>query len=102
NVQFGARATLAAGAFDVSATYFTGFRTEPTASARLVPTGTPGQFHLQPVIRYDRMQLVGVDFSGAIGPVVVRGEAAYEFTADADGTDPAVGNHSLQAVLGGE
>lgn len=102
NVQFGARATLAAGAFDVSATYFTGFRTEPTASARLVPTGTAGQFHLQPVIRYDRMQLVGVDFSGAIGPVVVRGEAAYEFSADADGTDPAVGNHSLQAVLGGE
>ena len=102
NVQFGARATLAAGAFDVSATYFNGYRTEPTASAKLLPAGAPGQFRLQPVLDYDRMQLLGLDFSGAIGPVVVRGEAAYEFTSDPEGTDPEVGNHSLQAVLGGE
>lgn len=102
NVQFGARATLEAGAFDVSATYFNGWRTEPTASAKLLPTGASGQFQLQPVIAYDRMQLVGLDFSGTIGPVVVRGEAAYELTADWAGTDPQVGNHSLQAVLGAE
>ncbi len=102
NVQFGVRTTLTAGMFDVSATYFSGFRTEPTASARLVPTEVPGQFRLQPVLNYDRMQLLGLDFSGAIGSVVVRGEAAYEFTADAGGTDPEVGNHALQAVLGAE
>ena len=31
-----------------------------------------------------------------------RGEAAYTFTADRDGTDPAVDNPSFQGVLGGE
>ncbi len=102
NVQFGARGSLDLGGFDVSATYFYGFRTQPNVSARLEPTGTPGQVQLRPVLDYDRVHLLGLDFSGAVGDVVLRGEAAYEITADADGTDPTVGNHSLQAVLGGE
>lgn len=102
NVQFGVRSTLELGAFDVSGTYFYGFRPLPTQSARLEPTGTPGQFRLQPVLTYDRMHLLGVDFSGVVGSVVLRGEAAYQITGDADGSDPAVGNHALQAVLGGE
>ncbi|HRQ09916.1 MAG: hypothetical protein WC972_00520 [Trueperaceae bacterium] len=102
NVQFGARGTLDLGQFDVSATYFHGFRSQPTQSARIEPTGTPGQVRLQPVLDYDRMDLLGIDFSGTVGDVVLRGEAAYQITGDPDGTDPTVGNHSLQAVLGGE
>ncbi len=102
SVQFGARGTLDLGQFDVSATYFHGFRTQPTQSARIEPTGTPGQVQLQPVLDYDRMDLLGLDFSGTVGDVVLRGEAAYQITPDSAGTDPSVGNHSLQAVLGGE
>ncbi len=102
NVQFGVRSTLDLGQFDVSATYFHGFRTQPTQSARVEPTGTPGQVKLQPVLNYDRIELVGLDFSGIVGDVVLRGEAAYQITADPNGTDPTIGNHSLQAVLGGE
>src|SRR5690606_10286406 len=87
NVQFGVRATLDLGSVDVSTTYFSGFRTQPTASARLVPTAAPGQFRLQPVLRCDRVQLLGLDFSATVGDLVLRGEAAYQFSADPTGTD---------------
>lgn len=102
NVQFGLRTSVALNAWDVNLSYFHGFRSLPTMQATLVPTGTPGQFALQPLLSYDRIDVIGVDFAGVIGPVVLRGEAAYTITADADGTDPAIGNHSAQAVLGGE
>src|SRR5690606_9591413 len=74
----------------------------PTLETTLVPTDTPGAFAVQPVLRYDRVHVVGTDFSGTLGPVVVRGEAAYTFTEDPNGQDPAIGNPSLQAVLGAE
>lgn len=102
NVQFGVRATALLGDFDVSATYFHGFRNQPTLSARLEPTNTPGQFLLQPVISFDRIDLFGLDFSGVVGDVVLRGEAAYTFTGDPDGVSPIIGNHSAQVVLGAE
>jgi len=102
NVQFGVRARFALTEWDVNVDYFHGFRHLPTFQATLVPTGTPGEVALQPYLRYDRIDVVGFDFQGAVGPVVVRGEAAYTITADATGTDPQVGNHSAQVVLGGE
>ena len=102
NVQFGVRATARFDRFDASLAYVRGFRTLPTVEHTLVPTGTPGQFALQPVLRYDRIQLVGADFSGVLGAVVVRGEAAYTFTDDPTGADVTVGNPSFQAVLGAE
>ncbi len=102
NVQFGVRASAALNAWDVNLSYFHGFRSLPTMQATLEPTGTPGQFALQPLLSYDRIDVIGLDFAGVIGPVVLRGEAAYTITADGAGTDPAIGNHSAQAVLGGE
>ncbi len=102
NVQFGVRATATLPGVDVSGSYFHGFRSTPTVQATLEPAGEPGAFRVKPVLRYDRIDLVGLDASGTVGEVVLRGEAAYTFTADPDGTDPAVGNPSLQAVAGGE
>lgn len=102
NVQFGVRATALLGNFDVSATYVHGFRNQPTRWARIEPTSTPGQYLLQPMISYDRIDLIGLDFSGVLGDVVLRGEAAYIFTDDPGGVSPAIGNHSAQAVLGAE
>ena len=67
-----------------------------------MPTGTPGEVDLRPVARYDRLHVVGLDGSVALGDVVLRGEAAYLFTADPGGTDPAVGEPSFQAVFGAE
>src|SRR5690606_3532896 len=102
HVQFGVRATLDLPAADVSATYFRGFKSQPTLSARLEPTAAPGEFQVQPVLDYDRVHVLGLDFSTAIGAVVLRGETAYTITDDPAGTDPRIGNHSVQAVLGGE
>ena len=102
NVQVGLRATATLPGFDVSATYFHGFRSLPTVQKSLVPSGRPGEFLVQPVARYDRINVVGADFSRVIDNVVMRGEAAYTFTADPNGSDPAIGNPSWQAVLGGE
>ena len=102
NVQFGVRTTIDLQAADVSATYFRGFKSQPTLSARLEPTAAPGEFQVQPVLDYDRVHVLGLDFSTAIGAVVLRGETAYTITDDPAGTDPRIGNHSVQAVLGGE
>lgn len=105
NVQFGARATidldLGAGA-DVSVTAYRGFRHLPTVSADLVPTATPGAFELRPRLNYDRITLIGTDFSAVVGEFVLRGEAAYTFSGDPDGTDPVIGNDAFAAVVGAE
>lgn len=103
NVQYGARAAfdLFDGA-DVNLTYFGGYRKEPTVFTKLTPARQPGQFTVQPVLNYDWIHLVGVDFSASVAGTVIRGEAAYTFTEDPDGSDPAVGNPSFEAVLGTE
>ncbi len=102
NVQFGVRATVKLEALDVSATYFHGFRSLPTVQTTLKPGPRPGTFVLQPIARYDRVDVVGIDASAVVQDVVLRGEAAYTFTADPNGIDPAIGNPSWQAVAGGE
>ncbi len=106
NVQFGVRATFDLDFLDgtdASLTYFRGFKKLPTASFRVVPTGeAPGAFFLQPVLSYDRVHVLGFDFSSVVGAYVLRGDAAMTFTNDPDGVDPAVGNPSFQAVLGVE
>lgn len=102
NVQFAARAEWRPPGFDLAVSYLHLLRDTPTASAEVIPTGTPGQVALQPVLRYDRIEVVGVDGSVALASVVLRGEAAYTFTRDPNGTDPTVGNPSFQVVVGGE
>ena len=102
NVQFGVRTTVKLDALDVSATYFHGFHSMPTVHATLVPGPRPGTYLLQPVASFDRVDVVGVDASAVVQDVVLRGEAAYTFTADPNGIDPAIGNLSWQAVFGGE
>lgn len=106
NVQFGVRATFDLGLFDgtdASVTYFRGFDKLPTASFQMVPIeAAPGTFYLQPVLNYDRVHVLGLDFSSVVGAFVVRGDAAMTFTEDPDGVDPAVGNPRLAAVLGVE
>ncbi|MEX2501425.1 MAG: DUF1302 family protein [Trueperaceae bacterium] len=102
NLQAGLRVQWRPVGFDLAASYQYLFRDVPTRSAEVVPNGTPGEVALQPVARYDRLHVVGVDGSVTLGDVVLRGEAAYLFTSDPDGTDPAVGNPSFQVVVGAE
>jgi hypothetical protein len=102
NVQFAVRAQWRPPGFDLAVSYLHLLRDTPTASAEVVPTGTPGQVALQPVLTYDRIEVVGLDGSVALGSVVLRGEAAYTFTRDPNGTDSRVGNPSFEVVVGGE
>lgn len=102
NVQFGVRGQWRPSGFDVAMSYLHVYRDVPTRSVEVEPTGEPGEVALRPVARYDRIDLIGVDGSFALGDVVLRGEAAYLFTGDPDGRDPAIGNHSFQVVAGAE
>lgn len=106
NVQFGVRATFDLDLFDgtdASVTYFRGFAKLPTASFRLEPApGMPGSNLVQPVLSYDRIHVIGLDFSSVIGAYVVRGDAALTLTDDHEGTDPTVGNPHFAAVIGAE
>ena len=102
HLQGGVRLQWRPAGFDLAASYLHLYRDVPTRSAEVVPTGTPGEVALQPVARYDRLHVVGLDGSVALGDVVLRGEMAYLFTDDPAGTDPAVGEPSFQVVIGAE
>lgn len=87
NVQFGVRATAAAGGFDFSGTYFRGFRNQPTYSASLEAGASPGELTLVPRITFDPVHVLGVDFSGFVHDFVVRGEAAVTINRESAGAD---------------
>lgn len=107
NMQFGVRATLdlnIGGGADVSAMYYRGFRHLPSVTYVPVPTADPGQFVVQPLLAYDPVQVLGLDFSAVVGQFVLRGEAAYTITgqpATFPGGVPApVGADTFETVLG--
>jgi len=102
NLQGGVRVQWRPAGFDLAASYLYVYRDVPTRSAEAVPTGAPGEVDVQPVARYDRLHVVGLDGSVALGDVVLRGEIAYLFTDDPSGTDPAVGEPSFHVVIGAE
>lgn len=107
NVQFGVRATLdlnVGGGADVSAMYYRGFRHLPSVAYVPVPTAEPGQFVIQPILAYDPIQVLGLDFSAVVGQFVLRGEAAYTITGEPatlpGGVPAPVGTDTVEAVLG--
>lgn len=55
-----------------------------------------------PEIHYTPIHMFGVDFSAVTGSWVLRGEAAFELSADATGEDPALGNNRFSVALGAE
>lgn len=107
NMQFGVRATLdlnIGGGADVSAMYYRGFRHLPSVAYVPVPTAEPGQFIVQPLLAYDPIQVLGLDFSAVVGQFVLRGEAAYTITGEPatlpGGLPTPVGADAFDLVLG--
>lgn len=101
NFQYGLRYTGGLALFDggdFSLSYYGGPRHTPTVAVQLIPTAVPGQFTVQPVYSYDWIYVLGADTNLAIGEVVFRAEAAFTFTQDMDGTNPAIGNPSFEAT----
>lgn len=112
NIQFGVRATLAldvGDGADVSASYFRGFRHLPSVGAlpAPAPSGAPGELVIVPLLSYDPVNVLGADFSAAVGQFVLRGEVAYTLTGAAPKQltplgeiEFPVGADTLEAVAG--
>jgi hypothetical protein len=102
NTQYGVRFTADLPLFDggdVSASIYGGPRHTPTVFVRLNPTAQAGQFTAQAVLNYDWIHVFGLETNLLIGGIAVRGEAAYTLTQDPDGTNPMIGNPSLEGTL---
>ncbi len=102
NVQYGLRFTSALSLFDggdFSFSVYGGPRHTPTLTIKLNPTAQAGQFTVQPVLNYDWIHVIGADTNLTIGSVAIRAEAAYTFTQDPGGTNPSIGNPSLEATV---
>ncbi len=102
NAQYGLRFTSALSVFDggdISFSFYGGPRHTPTLTIKLNPTAQAGQFTAQAVLNYDWIHVIGLDTNLTIGSVAVRAEAAYTFTQDPNGTNPSIGNPSLEGTV---
>lgn len=98
--QYGLRLTFSVGGVDLGASYYLGHYKTPSvhvsyglnALGQTVVTGFEAN--------YDRLQSFGVEAATALGPLNLRGEAAYYLTDDIAGDDPEVKNNSLNWLAG--
>ncbi len=98
--QYGVSYTTTAGGVDLGLLYYLGRYKTPSVTVGYGPDafGQPAVTNL--VISYDRFQSFGAEAAMAIGPLNLRGEAAYYLGADRDGKDPSVKNDSVNWVAG--
>jgi hypothetical protein len=94
--RFGTRFNFLEGA-DLNLSYWNGWRATPTATANITPV-TPDQVRLQPVLNYDRIQVIGGDLTVAYQGFIAKLETAYTITQDMKGQNPAIGGPSLEIV----
>jgi hypothetical protein len=84
-------------AVDWSVSYFDGFDLFPDLGIeRIGPAG------VDLLLRNHRIRVIGTDVATTLGRYGLRGEAAYTFTADSGGNNPAVKNPFLFLVVGGD
>jgi len=84
-------------AVDWSVSYFDGFDLFPDLGIeRVGPAG------VDLLLRNHRVRVIGTDATTTLGRYGLRGEAAYTFTADSRGNDPAVKNPFFFLVVGGD
>jgi len=95
--QGAVRLEQSGSAVDWSLSYFDGLDTIPDLA--LSATGLRGP---ELVLQSHRVRVVGIDAATAVGPYSLRGEAAYTFTEDENGADPAIKNPFLFVVVGGD
>ena len=83
------------GAVDWSLSYFDGFDPVPDfAIDRITLTS------LDLVLKHNRIRVIGADAATTLGRYGLRGEAAFTFTEDPDGTNPRVKNPFFFMVVG--
>lgn len=84
------------GGIDWSLSWFSGFDLNPTLG--IDPNAPTGGL----LARHPRIRVVGADFAVPIGRLGLRGEAAYTWTEDRDGSDPLKKNPFFFGVFGVE
>ncbi|HOX33112.1 MAG TPA: hypothetical protein PLB91_12340 [Spirochaetales bacterium] len=95
--QYGIRVTGSLGGVDLGASYYLGRFKTPSVYATYSEA-----YHMYTGFEaaYDRLQSFGLEAGTAIGPLNLRGEAAYYLTGDLEGDDPKVRNGSLDWLAG--
>ncbi len=95
--QWAAKLEQTGSMIDWSASYFDGF--DPFPDLGIDRIGAAGvDLHL----RNHRIRVIGADTATTFGRYGLRGEAAYTFTTDTGGGNPAVKNPFFFMVLGGD
>jgi hypothetical protein len=94
--QAGLRVTGTAGSLDWGASYYYGRYKEPSVN---LSSYIANQSAL-PVLDYDWKQTFGLEAATVLWRFNLRGEAAYNLTADTKGDDPWVHNNSVAWLFG--
>jgi len=98
SAQLAGKISSSVGGWDFSLSYYYGYDDLPTYRQSQSLEGDSLVVLLQP--RYFHRDALGGDFATALGKWGLRGEAAYFFTADPDGSDPEIDDPYFQYVIG--
>lgn len=100
--QAGIRSTFTLGPVDLGVSYYYGHNKQVSVDlspilAEIKAGQTPSKL---PKLRYDRMQVFGLEAAAVLWKFNTRAEFAYNLTADTAGDDPWVKNNSIGWVAG--
>jgi hypothetical protein len=98
SAQFAGKVSSSLSGWDFSASYYSGYDDLPSYRQTQFVSNDTAVINFTP--QYHRRNALGGDFSTTFGGLGVRGEAAYYFTADPNGTDPEIDDPYLQYVIG--
>jgi len=91
--QAAARLTATIGIFDLGASYYYGYMTEPGFKTVITPGPVTNMV-------YTKAQLFGIEAGWAMGPFTFRTEGGYWFTEDHDGTEASLYNDRVVWLAG--
>ena len=100
--QAGIRSTFTLGPVDLGVSYYYGHNKQVSVDlspilAEIAAGQPPTEL---PKLRYDRMQVFGLEAAAVLWKFNTRAEFAYNLTADTAGDDPWVKNNSIGWVVG--
>jgi len=98
SAQVGVRLSDTFGPLDLGLIYYYGYLKQPSVDqTAIIPAPIPGGTI---TLDYDRVHVAGAEVAAVVGPLNLRGEAAYYATPDTEGNDPGVSNASVRYLAG--
>lgn len=102
STQYAVRLAGTVAGWDISLSWFDGYDDLPALHETAVPDPARGTVAITVAPRYHWRRAVGGDLATTLGPVGVRGEAAYYLTEDWNGQDPAIDDPYVHVVAGAD